>query len=181
MSRIGKKPILIPDKVEVKVEGQTISVKGPLGELKKEFQPEVRIEAKEKNVFVSSYRETKRTSALWGLTRALIFNMVEGVTKGYSKKLQIEGVGYKARIEGNDLILQMGFSHPVKIQQPEGIKFLVEKNIITISGPDKELVGQIAAEIRAVKPPEPYKGKGIRYVGEVVRRKAGKKVVAAGS
>lgn len=176
MSRIGKKPISIPEDVEVKIEGQKIIVKGPRGELQREVRPEVKIEIKDKEIIVVPVKETKKTKAFWGLTRALIANMIEGVTKGYEKKLEIEGIGYKANLEGDDLILQVGFSHPVKIKQEEGIKFSIEKNIVTVSGINKELVGQIAAKIRAVKPPEPYKGKGIRYLGEYIRRKAGKKV-----
>ncbi len=177
MSRVGKKPILIPESVEIKIEGQKIIVKGPKGELQKEVRPEIKLEAKKDKILVTPQRKTKRTEAFWGLTRALVFNMIKGVTEGYEKKLQLEGVGYKANSEGEELVLQVGFSHPVKIKKPEGINFSVEKNIITVSGINKELVGQIAAEIRKVRPPEPYKGKGIRYVGEEVRRKAGKKVV----
>ncbi len=179
MSRIGKKPISISEGVEVKIEGQNVIVKGPKGELQKEVRPEIKVEIKENEILVSPGKETKKTNAFWGLTRTLIFNMIKGVTEGYEKKLEIQGVGYKANLEGEDLVLQVGFSHPVKMDKVEGIKFEVEKNIITISGIDKELVGQVAAKIRKVRPPEPYKGKGIRYVGEEVRRKAGKKVVTA--
>jgi len=177
MSRVGKKPILIPEGVEVKVEGNVATVKGPKGEIKKEIRPEIRIELKENKIFVVPFENTKKTKAFWGLTRAFLANMVLGVTQGYEKKLQIEGLGYKAKVEGNELVLQLGFSHPVRVKQPEGIKFLVDKNIINITGFNKELVGHISAKIRAIKPPEPYKGKGIRYVGEVVKKKAGKKVV----
>ena len=179
MSRIGKKPIIIPEGVEVKISDNIVAIKGPKGELQKEIRPEIEVDIKEKKILVTLYKTTKKTKAFWGLTRALLFNMIKGVTDGYEKKLQMEGIGYKAQLEGDELILQVGFSHPVKIKQPEGIKFLVEKNIITISGINKEQVGQISAKIRAIKPPEPYKGKGIRYVGEVVRKKAGKKVVTA--
>ncbi len=177
MSRVGKKPILIPENVEIKIERQKIIVKGPKGELQKEIRPEIKLEVEKDKILVIPQKKTKGTKAFWGLTRALVFNMVKGVTEGYEKKLQLEGVGYKANLEGEELVLQVGFSHPVKIEKPEGINFLVEKNIITVSGINKELVGQIAAKIRKVRPPEPYKGKGIRYVGEEVRRKAGKKVV----
>ena len=192
MSRIGKKPIEILEGVEVKVEGNKVKVKGPKGELEKEFSPEMRIELKEGKVFVSPQAETpqenqlatagrtKKTKALWGLTRALISNLILGVTNGFEKKLEIEGLGYRASTEEEELILQIGFTHPVKIKAPAGIKFLVEKNIITVLGPDKELVGQIAAKVRKVRPPEPYKGKGIRYIGEQIRRKAGKRAVTAG-
>jgi large subunit ribosomal protein L6 len=179
MSRIGKKPIQIPAGVEAKVEGNAVSIKGPKGQLSVVVRPELKVELKEGFILVTPGHETKKTGAYWGLFRTLIFNMVEGVAKGHEKKLEIQGVGYKANIEGGDLNLIVGFSHPVKIKKPETITFVVEKNIITISGPDKELVGQLAAVIRKVKKPEPYKGKGIRYVGEVVRKKVGKK--AAGT
>jgi len=180
MSRIGKKPILIPAGVEVKIDGQKIVVKGPKGEISREIRPEIKVEIKEGEIILSPQRETKETNAFWGLTRALVFNMVKGVTDGYEKKLQIEGIGFKANIEEDSLVLKLGFSHPVKVKQPEGIKLTVEKNIVSVSGFNKELVGQLAAKIRKICPPEPYKGTGIRYVGEVVRRKAGKKVATAG-
>jgi large subunit ribosomal protein L6 len=179
MSRIGKKPILIPEGVEVKIEGQKVTIKGPKGELSREIRPEIKVGVSEEKILVSPQIETKKTQALWGLSRVLIFNVIRGVTEGYEKKLEIEGLGFKASVEGENLILYVGFSHPVKIKAPKDIKFLVEKNVITVSGIDKELVGQIAAKIRKVKLPEPYKGKGIRYLGEVIRRKVGKKVVAA--
>jgi large subunit ribosomal protein L6 len=179
MSRIGKKPIQIPAGTQVQIDGESVSVKGPKGELKKSFSPEIKIEIREGQVFVSPKKETKNSKALWGLTRAIIFNMVQGVGTEYEKKLQLEGVGYRAALEGEDLSLQVGFSNSIKVKKTPGIRFLIEKNIITIFGIDKELVGQVAAKIRKIKPPEPYKGKGIRYVGEEVKRKAGKKVVAA--
>ncbi len=179
MSRIGKKPIEIPKDVEVKIEDDTVIVKGPKGELQKKIRPEIRVDIKENEILVSPERETKKTNAFWGLTRTLVSNIIKGVTEGYEKKLEIQGVGYKANLEGEDLVLRVGFSHPVKIDKVEGIEFSVEKSIITVSGINKELVGQIAARIRKIRPPEPYKGKGIRYVGEEVRRKAGKKVVTA--
>ena len=180
MSRVGKKPILIPGNVEVKIEGQKVMIKGPKGELQREIRPEIKVEMRGNEIFVSPQIETKRTKAFWGLTRALIANMIKGVTEGFEKKLQIEGLGFRASIEDENLLLHIGFTHPVKIKTPLGIKFSIEKNIITVSGIDKELVGQIAAKIRKIKPPEPYKGKGIRYLGEVIRRKVGKKVVTAG-
>lgn len=179
MSRIGKQPIQIPDGVEIKIEGQEISVKGPKGELKRIINPEIEAVKKDKEIIVSIKQESKKSKALWGLIRTLINNMVQGVVKEHEKKLEIQGVGYRANLEGEDLVLLVGYSHPVKIKRPEGINFTVEKNIITITGIDKELVGQIAAKIRKVRKPEPYKGKGIRYVGEVVRRKVGKKAVGA--
>jgi large subunit ribosomal protein L6 len=179
MSRIGKKPILIPPGVDVKIEDNLVVIKGPKGELFRKIRPEIKIEIKEGKIFVSPKIETKKTKAFWGLTRTLLFNMIKGVVEGYEKKLQIEGLGYKAEIEGGNLVLRVGFSHPVKVEAPKGIKFSVDKNIITVSGIDKELVGQLAAKIRKIKPPEPYKGKGIRYLGEVVKIKPGKKVVTA--
>ncbi|MFQ6049940.1 MAG: 50S ribosomal protein L6 [Candidatus Paceibacterales bacterium] len=180
MSRIGRKPIPIPEGVEVKIENQKVIIKGPKGELSQEVRPEIKVEIKEGNIFVLPTIQAKKTKAFWGLTRALLNNMVRGVTEGYEKKLEIQGLGYKAILEGENLVLSVGFTHSVKIKTPPGIKLSVEKNIITVSGIDKELVGQIAAKIRKVRPPEPYKGKGIRYLGEVVRRKAGKKVVTTG-
>jgi len=181
MSRIGKKTIQILAGVEVKIENQTIVVKGPKGELKMEICPEIRASIINNEIKISPFKTSKKTNALWGLTRALVFNMVKGTSQGFEKKLQLEGIGFKAKIEGEELILNVGFSHPVKVKQPNGIKFLVEKNIINISGINKEMVGQISAKIRAIKPPEPYKGKGIRYFGELVKIKAGKKVVSSGS
>ena len=180
MSRVGKKPIKIPEGAEVNIEGQRVTIKGPKGSLQIEVRPEIKVEKKEKQILVSPQVETKKTKAFWGLFRSLIFNMIQGVKEGFEKKLEVIGLGYKARLEGEDLVLEVGFSHPVKIKAPEGIKFTVEKNTITVSGIDKQLVGQIAAKIRHVKPPEPYKGTGIRYLGEKIRKKAGKKVVTAG-
>ena len=179
MSRIGKKPIPIPQGVEVKEENGKIRVKGPKGELDRAVNPEIKVSLQDNQILFSVQKEGKNAKALWGLNRALVANMVRGVSEGFEKKLEIEGVGYKARMEGNNLILEVGFSHPVKIEPPEGITISVEKNIITISGIDREKVGQIAAKIRRVKPPEPYKGKGIRYEGEQIRRKVGKKAAAA--
>lgn len=180
MSRVGKKPILIPAGTEVRIEGHKITVKGPKGELSRETRPEIKIETREGKIFVTPEIKTKKTAAFWGLTRALLANMIKGVTEGYEKKLQIEGLGYRAILENDNLSLYVGFFHPVKIKAPAGIKFLVEKNIITISGIDKELVGQTSAIVRKVRPPEPYKGKGIKYVGEQLRKKLGKKAVTTG-
>jgi len=177
MSRVGKKPILIPEGVEVKIEGQRVIIKGPKGELQREIRPEIKVEIEDKKILVLPQIETKKTKALWGLTRALLANMVEGVTEGFEKKLEIKGIGFRASLEGEDLELYVGFTHSIRIKAPEGIKFSVEKNIITVSGADLEKVSQIAAKIRKVKPPEPYKGKGIRYLGEIVKRKVGKKAV----
>jgi len=175
MSRVGKKPILIPENIEIKVDGQSITVKGPKGELVKQIRPEIKIEIKENKIFVIPQLETKKTKALWGTTRVILENMIKGVSQGYEKKLEIEGLGFRAQLKGENLLLDVGLSHPVEIKAVVGIKFEVEKNIITVSGIDKELVGQVAANIRKVKPSEPYKGKGIRYLGEVIRRKVGKK------
>ncbi len=180
MSRIGKKPIQIPQGVDVKVFDSRISVKGPKGELSVTLRPEIRVEVAKDEILVSpkpgiNPKKEKRLSAFWGLTRALIFNMVNGVASGFEKKLEMIGIGYRATLDGEDLVLSVGFSHPVKVKAQPGIKFSIEKSVITVSGTDKELVGQVAAKIRQIKRPEPYKGKGIRYVGEFVRRKLGKK------
>lgn len=182
MSRIGKQPITIPENVEVKINDNQVIVKGPLGELNQTILPQIKLSLKDlsngqKELLVSLQEKSKNSSALWGLFRSLIFNMIKGVTDGFEKKLEIQGVGYRASLQDNKLSLNIGFSHPVEIEAPKEIEFKVDKNIITISGTDKQLVGQIAAKIRDQRKPEPYKGKGIRYVGEVVRRKAGKKVV----
>ena len=196
MSRVGKKPILIPQGIDVKIEGQTIKVSGSKGELSREIRPEIKIDIKEGKIFLRLLIETKKNKALWGLSRALLANMLKGVNEGYEKKLEIGGLGYKAqlpepqrrvemnevhRLPGENLLLYVGYSHPVEIKAPPGIKFSVDKNIITVSGIDKELVGETSALIRRVKPPEPYKGKGIRYLGEKIRKKMGKKAVATGT
>ncbi|MEA3293345.1 MAG: 50S ribosomal protein L6 [Patescibacteria group bacterium] len=178
MSRVGKKPIQLPENVEISIDGQKIVIKGAKGELSREIRPEIKIEAKDNKIFLNPQIENNKTKAFWGLSRTLLANMVIGVTEGYEKKLELHGVGYRASIEGNDLVLQIGFSHPVKMEYSEGIKYSVDKNIIIISGIDKERVSQMAAKIRAIRPPEPYKGKGIRYLGEIVRRKVGKRAAA---
>jgi large subunit ribosomal protein L6 len=180
MSKIGKQIIILPEKIEAKLDDSRIIVKGPKGEMGVDLIYGFKIEIDEKSIkVIPGDRLSKKSPALWGTLRALINNAVLGVTKGFEKKLEIEGIGFKAILEGQTLSLNVGFSHPVKFPIPEGIKIIVEKNIITISGIDKDLVGRTAAEIRAIKKPEPYKGKGIHYVGEVVRRKSGKK--AAGT
>jgi len=176
MSRIGKKPIEILTGAEIKMEGQKIRVSGPKGELIREFRPEVKIEVKDNQILVSALKETKLAKSLWGTSRMLLFNMIEGVVKGFEKQLEIQGVGFKAEVVGEEIVLNVGFSHTVNIKIPKDINITVEKNIIKVSGSDKEKVGQMAANIRKAKKPEPYKGKGIRYVGEQVRRKVGKKV-----
>ncbi|MCX5961826.1 MAG: 50S ribosomal protein L6 [Cyanobacteria bacterium] len=175
MSRIGKRPIPVPDKVTVTIEGQTVTVKGPKGELSRTLPPEVEILREGETILVNRRNESRPARQRHGLCRTLIANMVEGVSQGFIKKLEIQGVGYRAAVQGKILNLAMGYSHPVNIDPPEGISFLVEGTTnVTVSGIDKEVVGNTAARIRAVRPPEPYKGKGIRYAGEIVRRKVGK-------
>ncbi len=180
MSRIGKKIIQIPATVKVALEGQVIKVSGPKGELTTTIHRDIKVAIEDGTILVSLKKEfSKKEHGLWGLYRALIFNMVEGVSNGFTKKLELEGIGYKAAVVGDELVLNLGFVNPVKIKKPVGIEFLVEKNLITVSGISKEVVGQISAEIRETKKAEPYKGKGIKYQGEKVRRKEGKKVVAS--
>jgi large subunit ribosomal protein L6 len=181
MSRIGKKPILIPAGVEAKVEGNKVWVKGPKGEMTKEFLPEIKIELTGNEILLSPQpgkEGLKQVKSWWGLFRMLIANMVQGVSVGFEKKLEIEGIGFKSEVVGKQLVLNVGFSHPVKLDIPAGLQVGVEKNVITVSGIDKESVGQFAAVIKRVKPPEPYKGKGIRYAGEIIKRKVGKKLAA---
>jgi large subunit ribosomal protein L6 len=179
MSKIGKQPIDIPAGVDVKMDGAFVVVKGPKGELRQEILPEIKVEIEENKIIVSPKNDERKTGALWGLTRALLSNLVKGVNDGFEKRLEIQGVGFKVSLQGSKLVFSLGFSHPVEVETPQGISFAVEKNIIIISGIDKALVGQTAANIRALKKPEPYKGKGIRYQGEVVKRKAGKKAATA--
>lgn len=180
MSRIGKKIIEIPANAKVEISGQEVRVSGPLGNLVQVVHPEIKVEVKDNQIVLlpKNKEYEKNVGALWGLFRAIIFNMVEGVTKGFTKKLDIEGVGYKAAVEGKDLVLNVGFTNPVRVVCPDGIKFVVEKNIIIVTGYDKAKVGQISAIIRKVKKAEPYKGKGLKYLGEKIRRKEGKKVVS---
>jgi len=176
MSRIGKKEIIIPSGVDVKLSENIVIVKGPKGELKQSFPKEVLVSIESGVMKVNVLNpENKAQRSLWGLFQRLITNMVKGVTEGYEKKMEMVGVGFKAALSGKKLTLDVGFSHPVIFELPEGIEGSVEKNVfITIQGIDKQLVGEIAARIRKIKKPEPYKGKGIKYVGEVIRRKAGK-------
>jgi large subunit ribosomal protein L6 len=175
VSRIGKKPVTVPKGVSVSVTDHTVSVKGPRGELMRRLHPEVAVAVAGDQVTVARPSDGNRHKALHGLTRTLVQNMVDGVSKGYQKTLEIQGVGYKAETKPYGVNLIVGLSHQVKYEAPKGIKISVENNtVVKIEGPDKELVGQVAAEIRQVRPPEPYKGKGIRYQGEQVRRKAGK-------
>lgn len=175
MSRVGLAPITIPSGVDIKITGQSVTVKGPKGELTRRFPEEIAIEQNDGQLQVSRTKENREARALHGLFRSLVANMVEGVVNGYEKKLEIHGVGYRAAKQGSDIELSVGFSHTVKKAAPSGIEFDVPTpTTITVRGIDKELVGQTAADIRAVKKPEPYKAKGIRYEGEYVRRKGGK-------
>ena len=175
MSRIGKKPVTVPKGVTLDLQGQVVAVKGPKGELRRSLHPEMQLALADGNITVARPSDDKRHKALHGLTRTLVQNMVDGVSKGFSKTLEIQGVGYKAEPKPYGVNLIVGYSHPVKYEAPKGIKITVENNTtVKIEGADKEIVGQVAAELRAVRPPEPYKGKGVRYQGEQVRRKAGK-------
>ncbi|RMG85441.1 MAG: 50S ribosomal protein L6 [Chloroflexi bacterium] len=178
MSRIGKLPIPLPDKVTVDIKGQRVTVKGPKGELSLDAHPDMTVALEDGQIVVKRPTDLRHHRALHGLTRALIANMVTGVSEGFRKTLVIEGVGYQAEMRGKDLVLKVGFSHEVVVNPPEGITFDVPKEsrgrTVHIDGIDKQLVGQVAANIRKWRPPEPYKGKGIRYADEVIRRKAGK-------
>jgi large subunit ribosomal protein L6 len=175
MSRIGKKPIELPAKVEVTIDGQKVFVKGPKGELSRVLPEGVKIDKDGTTLSVTRVNESRMARQRHGLCRTLVSNMVDGVSQGFQKKLEIQGVGYRAQVQGSNLILNVGYSKPVEIIPPAGIQMAVEGTTnVTVSGIDKELVGNTAARIRDVRPPEVYKGKGIRYAGEVVRRKAGK-------
>jgi large subunit ribosomal protein L6 len=176
MSRIGKQPIAVPDGVEIDVKPGMVSVKGPKGELSQVVSPDMTVSQDNGTLTVERPTDRGEHRALHGLTRSLIANMVEGVTDGFEKRLEIQGVGYRARLQGNTLELSVGYSHPVSVTAPEGIEFEVPTPTqVIVRGIDKQLVGEIAARIRRTRPPEPYKGKGIRYVGEHVRRKVGKR------
>lgn len=175
MSRIGKKPIPIPDRVKVEVAGGSLSVVGPKGTLALRLHPSMLVKEENKQLYCLRPSDTKLHRSLHGLTRTLVANMVEGVTKGFEKKLEMIGVGYRASVQGSNLTLMIGYSHPVVFPIPEGITVGVDnQNLLTISGADKQQVGQVAAKIRSLRPPEPYKGKGVKYVTERIRRKAGK-------
>lgn len=175
MSRIGKRPITIPNKVTVTLDGSQILVQGPKGELSRDLPSAVIVEQEDSTLLVKRRDDSRTSRQLHGLSRTLVANMVEGVSQGFQRRLEIQGVGYRAQVQGRNLVLNMGYSHPVEIKPPDGIQFAVENNVnVIVSGYDKEVVGNTAAKIRSVRPPEPYKGKGIRYAGEVVRRKAGK-------
>jgi large subunit ribosomal protein L6 len=175
MSRIGKKPVTLPKGVSVSLNGHQLSVRGPKGELSRSFHPEIGLTVQGEQIVVTRPSDEARHKALHGLSRTLVQNMVDGVARGFTKTLEIQGVGYKAEAKPFGLALALGFSHPVEYKAPQGIKFAVDNNtVVRIEGADKEVVGQVAAEIRSLRKPEPYKGKGVRYQGEVVRRKAGK-------
>ena len=175
MSRIGKKPIEIPQGVEVKTDGQTVTAKGPLGEEVVVVRPEIAVKIEDNHVVLSKVGESRETDALYGLFRTLVANAIHGVKDGFEKKLEIQGVGYRAQMQGNTLNMQLGYSHPIDVVPPKGITIAVEANTkITVKGSNKQLVGDVAAEIRSKRPPEVYKGKGVRYENEYIRRKAGK-------
>ncbi|HEY1449181.1 MAG TPA: 50S ribosomal protein L6 [Caulobacteraceae bacterium] len=176
MSRIGKKPIPVPANVQVTIDGQTVAVKGPKGELAWTVSEEIAVTQENGELTLAPRNESTRARAMWGLSRTLVNNMVVGVTTGYEKTLELVGVGYRAAMKGQSLSMQLGFSHDVEIPAPAGVSFLVPRPVeIRISGIDKQVVGETAARIRKIRPPEPYKGKGVRFAGEKVRRKEGKK------
>lgn len=178
MSRIGKQIVSVPDNTEVTLSGTSLSVKGPKGELKREFKVNlVSININGKEITFTPQDEENSTRALWGTYAAHVKNMIKGVNDGYEKKLEIEGVGFKSEVTGENIKFALGFSHPILMPIPAGLKVTAEKNVITITGMDKEVVGEFAATVRSLKKPEPYKGKGIHYAGEYIRRKQGKKAV----
>lgn len=179
MSRIGKLPINVPSAVEVQLNGASLKVKGPKGELQREFHESMKIQKDDAIIKVLRPNDEPKNKALHGLTRTLINNMILGVSEGFSKTLAVIGVGYKVELKGKDLLLQLGYSHPVKYPAPAGIQFEVDskQNLIVVRGVDKQKVGQVSAEIRSLRPPEPYKGKGVQYQNERIRRKAGKAAV----
>lgn len=184
MSRIGKKIITIPEKTDIKISGGVILVKGPLGELSRPLHPMIKVEIKDKEVFVKPDKETIKTRALWGTYASHITNMISGVNKPFKKTLILEGIGFKSEVKpdpamagSNKIVLALGFSHPVEVPIPQGVEVTAEKNNITVSSSDKEAVGQFASRLRILKKAEPYKGKGMRYKDEIVRRKQGKKTI----
>jgi large subunit ribosomal protein L6 len=181
MSRIGKKPVVIPSGVEATLSGAVLSVKGPKGTLSLTIHPKVSVSINGSEILVDvAKKEDKKEKALWGLSRSLVQNIVEGVEKGFEKKLEVNGVGFKVATAGSKLTMSLGFSHPVEVEIPSDLQVSVEKNVITVAGADKQKVGQFAANVRALKKPEPYKGKGIKYIDETILRKAGKVVKAVG-
>jgi large subunit ribosomal protein L6 len=177
MSRIGKKLINIPQGTTVNLDGNTLTIKGPLGAVSKKFKPNIEIKFSEGNVVLNPQKLDNFSKALWGTYASHIFNMIEGVNKPFEKKLVLEGVGYRSELKGDKLVMSLGFSYPLEVNIPKDIKVLVEKENITVSGVNKEEVGQFAAKLRSFKKPEPYKGKGMRYADEVIRRKQGKRSV----
>ena len=177
MSRIGKRIITLPEKTEIKVSGNLVSVKGPLGELSRTLHPNIEVEVKGNEVTVHPKKTAIESKAIWGAYASHITNMVSGVNKLFEKKLILEGIGFKSEVKNDKIVLALGFSHPVNVPIPEGLKVTAEKNLITVAGKDKEMVGQFAARLHSLKKPEPYKGKGMRYDDEVIRRKQGKKSV----
>jgi len=177
MSRIGKQPIIVPDKVKVAINGHTVSVEGPKGKISKSFAPVVSITLTEGEIVIAPTENTRFSRAMFGTVRSIVAGMVKGVSEGFSKDLEIQGVGFKATLKGNKIDLALGYSHPIVMDVPEGIKVtIVDQTKVKVEGPDKQLVGAVTAEIRSYYPPEPYKGKGVRIVGERVRRKEGKTV-----
>jgi large subunit ribosomal protein L6 len=175
MSRIGRQKIIIPDNTTVNLENGLLTVTGPKGTLTRMFRPDISISIDNKEITLVPKKQTKQTASLWGTYGSHIINMIDGVTKGYEKKLILEGVGFRIEVKGKEIVMSLGFSHPVVVTIPDGLTVTSEKNITTIQGIDKEQVGQFSAKLRALKKPEPYKGKGFRYDGEVVRRKEGKR------
>lgn len=174
MSRIGKKPIEIPNNIEIDIIGNHINIKGEKGQLDYDFNSRINVKKDQNFIIVERSGNDKINKSLHGLTRKLISNMIDGVTRGFEKKLEIIGVGYRVQLAGEKLVINVGYSHPVEVIPPQGIKFSVEKNTILVKGIDKQLVGEVAAKIRKIRKPEPYKGKGIRYIGELVKLKPGK-------
>lgn len=179
MSKIGQQPIEIPSGVTVKIENNTVSVTGSKGTLVINLPKELDAKNEDNKVVVTTKKDNKFSRSLWGTVRMLIANAVKGVSEGWKKQLELVGTGYRSEVQGNTLVLTVGYSHPIKIEAPEGITFKVEKSVINVDGIDRQVVGQVSADIRASRPPEPYKGKGVKYVGEVIRRKAGKAAKAA--
>ena len=175
MSRIGKKEIIVPNNVKVQIEGQKVQVEGPKGKLSRTFPNQVKLCLNENSFSLTKTEESITSRERYGLSRSLLANMIQGVSEGFERKLEIKGVGYRSQVEGKNLILNLGYSHPIVIEPPKDISFSVEKNtLVTVTGIDKEIVGLMASKIRSTRPPEPYKGKGVQYQGEQIRRKAGK-------
>jgi large subunit ribosomal protein L6 len=179
MSKIGNQPVLVPEGVTVTIEGSKVAVKGPKGELSVTLPRKIEAKIEDGKVIISRKDNSKSNMSLHGTFRSLINNMVKGVSEGFTKQLELVGTGFRAEVAGSTLTLIVGYSHPVKVEAPEGITFKVEKLVVTVEGVDKEAVGQVSADIRAVRPPEPYKGKGIKYIDEVIRRKPGKAAAKA--